>query len=417
MTTPIRRRIIRPVQEFLSTETAGGGVLLAATLLALALANLPVRDLYHDVLEYHLKIGLGDVAITETVEAWVNDALMTLFFFVVGLEIKRELVEGELRDPKTAALPVIAAGGGMVVPALIFAVLNLGDDTIRGWGIPVATDIAFAVGMLALLGRRVPGSLKIFLLTLAIADDIGGILVIALFYTETLSGPWLAGAVAGLLVIWGMQKAGVKSIAPYLVVGFGVWLATFESGIHATIAGVILGLMTPVAPVGGRRVLHKLEHRLHPWTSFAIIPIFALANAGLELSGEALGEAYRSRVTWGIILGLVVGKTIGVTAATLLAARFDLGRLPRAVTTRHVIGVGMLAGIGFTVALFIANLSFPSTLHPELLENARVGVLTGSVVAAILGSLWLIRAPSLPPEIAEDIGSLDVGGAQAEADR
>ena len=393
MAQPIRTRVLRPVQEFLNTEAAGGIVLAGATVVALALANLPWRETYHHVLEYRLTIGFGDFSLVEPIEGWVNDALMTIFFFVVGLEIKRELVEGELRDPKTAALPVIAAGGGMLFPAAIYAVMNIGDATSRGWGIPVATDIAFAVGVLALLGPRVPSSLKVFLLTLAIADDIGGILVIALFYTEALSGPWLGAAVAGLLVIWGMQRAGIARIGAYVAVGSFVWLATFESGIHATIAGVILGFMTPVGPVKGKKILHKLEHRLHPLSSFVIIPIFALANAGLEISGHAMNVAFRSNVTWGIILGLVVGKTVGVSVATLLGARFNLGRLPQGVTTRHVVGVGALSGIGFTVALFIANLSFPSRLHPELLEDARVGILTASLAAAAIGSLILLRAP------------------------
>lgn len=394
MGAPIRSRILRPVQDFLQTEAAGGVVLLFATAAALAAANLPVSDTYHDVVGHELELGFGDASITETIGGWINSALMTLFFFVVGLEIKREIVEGELRDPKTAALPVIAAAGGMAVPALIYAVVNLGEPTIRGWGVPVATDIAFAVGIVVLLGRRIPPGLKIFLLTLAIADDIGGIVVIALFYTEALSGPWLGGAAAGLLVVWVMQKTGVALITPYVVVGLWVWVATHESGVHATIAGVTLGLMTPVAPVAGRRILHTLEDRLHPWSSYVAVPLFALANAGIDLSGSALGDALTTRVTWGVILGLVVGKILGVSLAVVVAVRAGVGRLPGAVTQSHVVGVAMLAGIGFTVALFIANLSF--TEAPQTLEDAKVGVLFASVLAATAGFAWLSRLKLRP---------------------
>lgn len=382
------KNLIRPLQEFLRTKTSGGAFLLAATVAALLLANLPTGDIYHDVLHHELRIAIGGFEIAEPVEAWINDALMTIFFFVVGLEIKRELVTGELRDPKTAALPVVAAAGGMLVPALLFTVVNIGEPTLRGWGVPVATDIAFAVGVLALLGKRVPSGLKIFLLTLAIADDIGGILIIALFYTESISGPWLGAAAAGMGVVFVMQKAGVRAILPYVVVGAVVWYAAFESGVHATIAGVTLGLMTPAGDFRGRDVLQTLEHRLLPWSSFLIVPVFALANAGIEISGESLGDAFTAPVTWGIILGLVVGKTVGISAATLLGQRLGLGRLPAAVRPAHIVGIGALGGIGFTVALFVARLSF--TESAIFLEDAKMGILAASLVSAIVGSLWLI---------------------------
>ncbi len=382
------KKLIRPVQEFLRAEISGGAFLLAAAVAALLLANLPTGGLYHDILHHELKIAIGGFEIVEPVEAWVNDALMTIFFFVVGLEIKRELVTGELRDPKTAALPVIAAAGGMLVPALLFTVVNIGEPTLRGWGVPVATDIAFAVGVLALLGKRVPSGLKIFLLTLAIADDIGGILIIALFYTEAISGPWLGAAVAGMAVVVMMQKAGVRTILPYVVVGIVIWYAAFESGIHATIAGVALGLVTPAGDFRGRDVLQTLEHRLLPWSSFVIVPIFALANAGIEISGESLGDAFAAPVTWGIILGLVVGKTVGITAATLLGQRLGVGRLPASVRPAHIVGIGALGGIGFTVALFVARLSF--TESAVFLEHAKMGILVASLASAILGSLWLV---------------------------
>ncbi|MBI2169767.1 MAG: Na+/H+ antiporter NhaA [Actinobacteria bacterium] len=383
----LHRRVVGPLQEFLQTEAAGGTVLLLATALALALANLPTKETFFDVLEHELTLGFGDWAIRESVEAWVNDALMTIFFFVAGLEIKRELVEGELRDRRTAALPIMAALGGMVVPALVYTALNAGEPSLRGAGIPVATDIAFAVGVVILMGRRVPAGLKVFLLTLAIADDIGGIVVIALFYGTSISGPWLASAAIGILGIWAMRRVGVSAIWPYVIVGAWVWLATYESGIHATIAGVVLGLMTPVAPVKGRRIVHQLEHRLHPWSSYLVIPVFALANAGVDFGGGALDAALRSRVTWGVAAGLLVGKTVGVTATTMIAVRARIGRLPSGMTPRHVVGMGMLAGIGFTVALFVAQLSFPA--HPEFLEHAKVGIFLGSLVSAAAGWLWL----------------------------
>ena len=389
MTSPFRRRVVRPVQEFLQTEAASGIVLLGATAAALALANLPFRDSYRDVLEWHLTIGIGDASITETLHGWVNDGLMTLFFFVVGLEIRRELAEGELRDPKTAALPVIGAAGGMALPALLYFVVNAGEPTARGWGIPMATDIAFAVGVVVLLGPRVPSALKVLLLTLAIADDVGGILVIAIFYTDALSGPWLGGAVAGVLVIWAMLKSGIRSIPPYVVLAGWIWVAAFESGIHPTIAGVTLGLMTPVARVRQRHILHQLEHRLHPWSSFVVIPLFALANAGIELGGDVIRDAFNARVTWGIILGLVVGKVLGVTLAIMAGVRAGIGRLPDAITTSHVVGMGLISGIGFTVAIFIANLSFKE--DAAVLDQAKIGVVMASVLAAILGVLWLTR--------------------------
>lgn len=387
-------RITGPLQEFIALEASGGIVLLGGTAVALLLANLPTRDAFHDLLAHEIAVGVGDARIVESVEAWINDALMTLFFFVVGLEIKRETVEGELRDRRTAALPVLAAVGGMIVPALLYMVVNLGEPTLRGAGVPVATDIAFCVGVVALLGARVPPTLKVFLLTLAIADDIGGILVIAVFYSTSLSGPWLGAAAAGLLLVWALRRVGVAVIWPFVVVGLGIWVAMYESGVHATIAGVALGLLTPVEPTGGRKILHTLEHRLHPWSSLLVIPLFALANAGIELSSDAIGEAFSSRVTWGVILGLVVGKALGVSAATMLALRAGVGRLPAGLERRHILGVGLLAGIGFTVAIFVANISFPD--QPTLLEDAKVGIFVASLLSAALATAWLLGvAPRL----------------------
>ena len=292
------RRVVDPVKDFLQTVAAGGLFLLAATVVALGWANSPFAAVYEGLWSTELTVGAGPLAVTEDLKHWVNDGLMTLFFFVVGLEIKRELVVGELREPRRASLPVLAALGGVVVPAGIFLLLNAGGEGGRGWGIPMATDIAFAVGVLAVLGSRVPPGAKVFLLTLAIVDDILAITVIAVFYTSQLAVAWLAVA-AGMVLVLLLRQLGVRAISAYVPLGVLVWLATLESGVHATIAGVALGLATPARPVGGRPVLEQLQHRLHPLSSYLVIPLFALANAGVPLGGDALGRAARSPVAWG----------------------------------------------------------------------------------------------------------------------
>jgi len=394
----VRRVVVTPVQRFMEIEAAGGLVLVAAAVVAIAWANGPFGDSYHDLWTRIVTFDVGPIHISEPLEGWVNDALMTIFFFVVGLEIKREAVTGELRDPRTAALPIFAALGGMIVPAGIYFALNGGGAGSDGWGIPVATDIAFAVGILTLLGRRVPTGLKIFLLTLAVADDIGGIVIIAIFYTADLSVGWLLTAFAALGAVGLMRRIGIPSILAYVPVGAVAWYAMLESGVHATIAGVILGLITPAHPVKGRDVLHTLEDRLAPWSSFLIVPIFALANAGVELGGGVLGDALSSPVTWGVTAGLLVGKTVGITIATLAAARIGIGRLPVGVGSRHVVGVGILGGVGFTVALFIAALSFPA-VHGHvnvLLEEAKIGVFVGSLASGLLGAAWLLWVAPRP---------------------
>jgi Na+:H+ antiporter, NhaA family len=308
---------------------------------------------------------------------------MALFFFVVGLEIKRELVVGELREPRRASLPVLAALGGVVVPAGIFLLLNAGGQGASGWGIPMATDIAFAVGVLAVLGSRVPAGAKVFLLTLAIVDDILAITVIAVFYTGQLAVAWLAVAAAGMALVLLLRRLGVRAISAYVPLGVLVWLATLESGVHATIAGVALGLATPARPVGGRPVLEQLQHRLHPLSSYLVIPLFALANAGVPLGGDALGRAARSPVAWGVALGLLAGKILGVAAASLAAVRLRVGALPDDLTMRHVLGLAALAGIGFTVSLFIAELAYPGS---DLVDLAKVGILAGSLVSGLVGA-------------------------------
>ena len=403
--------------RFFRVEAAGGVVMLVAAVVALVWANSPWRDSYYDLLHLHIRLELADVLVLdESLEAWINDALMVIFFFVVGLEIKRELVVGELRRPAAAALPAIAALGGMVVPAAIYAAFNAGGEGSAGWGIPMATDIAFAVGVVSLLGRRVPNSLKIYLLTLAIVDDIGAIVVIAIFYTDDLSLGWLLIAVATVMLLALMRLARIWYVPAYLVVGVVLWLAVFESGIHATIAGVVLGILTParplvsegpfddlgrwvtgdeVSPPVARRasfemrervaVAGRLENLLHPWTSFVVVPVFALANAGVELSAGALEDAVRSPVTIGIVLGLVVGKLVGVSSFSWLAVRLGVCSLPRGATWTKVIGIGGVAGIGFTVSLFIANLAFPH----DPIDEAKVGILVASTIAAVIGAAIL----------------------------
>jgi NhaA family Na+:H+ antiporter len=407
------------VRDFLETEASGGVVLLGAAVIALVWANSPWRGGYHDIWGTELTVGLGRWALTEDLHHWVNDALMAIFFFVVGLEIKRELVKGDLRDPRTAAVPAIAALGGMLVPAALYLACNAGQPGGDGWGIPMATDIAFAVGVLALFGPRVSPSLKLFLLTLAIVDDIGAIAVIAFFYTDDLDAVAAVTAVALIGAIVVMRRLGVQWLPGYAVVGAAVWLATYNSGIHATIAGVVLGLLTPARPLAPATVARewashldddpgpaematltgvakasvstaeRLEHELHPWTSFVIVPIFALANAGVELRADAFEQAGTGLVALGVVLGLVVGKALGITAATWLAVRSGIGRLPEGATWGGVVGVAAVAGIGFTVSLFVADLAFAGG---ALEDAAKVGILAASVLAAAVGSAVLLRA-------------------------
>ena len=388
---PVVGRALAPVgSDFVSVEALGGVVLLAATFAALAWANVAGVS-YANVWGHDLTIGWGQFAISEDLLHWVNDGLMTIFFFVVGLEIKRELVRGELRDRRTASLPVLAAVGGMLVPALLYLAVNAGSAGRRGWAIPMATDIAFAVVVLAVLGARVPKALKLFLLTLAIVDDIGAIVVIAVFYSEGIAFAWLIGALAVIAFILCMQRFRIGHPMMYVVPAVVLWVCTLESGVHATIAGVVLGLLTPARSFGGRDVIESLERRLHPWSSFLVIPIFALANAGLNLEPAAMEHALTSTIAWGIIIGLVVGKPLGIMLATAFAVRFRLGRVPDGVSFRHVIGAGCVAGIGFTVSLFVADLSFGGVM----LSEAKTGILAASVVSATVGSVWLLsmKAP------------------------
>jgi Na+:H+ antiporter, NhaA family len=410
----------RPIAGFLKVEAAGGVVLLAAALVAMIWANSPWSASYEALWQTEIGISVGSFELTEDLRHWVNDALMVFFFFVVGLEIKYEMVSGELRDPKAASVPIIAALGGMAVPALIYAYFNVGGPGSVGWGIPMATDIAFAVGVLSLLGRRIPPPARIFLLTLAIVDDIGAIVVIAVFYTSDLSLPWLGIAALGVLLMLGLRAVRVWSMPVYVLVGVGVWFATYESGVHATIAGVVLGVLAPALPLLDQEqakvyareaiadehldvqelrrfrflmgeslpVAVRVGAHLHPWSSYVVLPIFALANAGINLSGDSLAAALSSPVTAGVGLGLLVGKIVGVAGASWLAVRIGVGRLPHFTTWPMMVGLGAVAGIGFTVSLFVTGLSFEE--GTQLAADAKVGILGASLLAAILGSVLLV---------------------------
>ena len=393
---------IDPVRRFLDTEEGGGFALLAGSVAALIWVNVFGIAGYESFWHTELKIGIGDVAITEDLGHWVNDGLMTLFFFLISLEIKREVVTGDLRHPRRAALPVIAAAGGVVVPILIYLAITAGTSATGGWGIPMATDAAFAIAALALLGERVGVGAKLFLVTIAVVDDVLAIVVIAIAYTSDLSLPWLLAAIGLIGVVAAMRRLGLVRIWPYATVGVLVWIATLESGVHATIAGVALAFMTPSGDIRGRPVLEELENLIHPWTSFLILPIFALANAGVVIGGDALDAGDGMRTALAVAIGLMVGKLVGISAATLLAVRFRLGLLPRGVDRRSVIGIAALAGIGFTVSLFIAALAFDD---PLLVDSAKLGILGGSIVSAAIGVAILApggRHPSRRPSSGDD---------------
>ncbi len=415
----LARTVGRPLLHFLHIEISAGILLLLATVAALIWVNSPVGDSYFDFWHTPIEITVSDfVVLDEDFHEFVNDALMALFFFVVGLEIKREMVTGRLRRLRNALLPVVAALGGMVVPALIYVAFNLGGDNLNGWGVPMATDIAFAMGVVSLVGKWVPDWLRLFLLTLAIVDDIGAILVIAIFYTADISLAWLGLAVAlGLLIVI-LTRIRVWQWPLYMFIGVLFWWSTLNSGIHATIAGVALGLLTPAKPLQGesdarsvarwlqdktdisvtdirranfgiaesRSVAERLEVALHPYVSYLIVPVFALANAGVVLSGDLLNAVTTSSVTIGVTVGLLVGKTVGVSGFTLLAVRLGLSALPRGIARLQVVGVAIVSGIGFTVALFVTELAFEGSFVGD---KAKIGVLVASLIAAVAGLMVL----------------------------
>jgi NhaA family Na+:H+ antiporter len=394
----IDRRSLPPfVRRFLDTEAAGGIVLVVATVVAVVWANSAWRDTYASLWHTAVDVRLGTFGFTGDVHALVNDGLMAVFFLVVGLEIKRELVTGDLRDPRVAALPAVAALGGMLVPALLFVAFTAGGPGSNGWGVPMATDIAFAVGVLALLGSRVNAGLKLFLLSLAIVDDIGAIVVIAVFYAGGVKGTALVVAAALFLAAVALRTLRVHWLPIYVVLGAGCWLALHESGVHATIAGVAFGLLAPARPVGDEHVssAEQVERALHPLTSFVIVPLFALANAGVELRSSAFDAPGATRVALGVGLGLVVGKLVGVLGASWLAVRTGIATRPVDATWPAIAGIAAVAGIGFTVSLFVTGLAFDD---PALADAAKLAILAASIVAALMGAGVLSRASRAQPE-------------------
>ncbi len=429
-------RLLTPLQEFIRAEASGGVVLLAFAIAGLVWANSPASDSYHDL--FHLtsiEFAVAGFVLEMALIEWINDALMAVFFLLVGLEIKREFLSGELSQRRQAMLPIFGAVGGMVVPAALFVALNLGSEGVRGWGIPMATDIAFAVGVMAVLGRRVPLGVKVFLIALAIVDDIGAVLVIAIFYTASINWEALLVALGFFVSLVAINQLGVQRISVYVGLGLGLWLATLQSGVHATIAGVLLALTIPARASTDAQgyverarsllddfvqagetgsgdealsrqqaslqaldgtyhdmtsPLQKIEHALEPRVAYVIVPIFALANAGVSFTGESAAGAI-SWVSVGIVLGLVVGKPIGISLAAWLAVKAGIAGLPRGVRWRQIIGAGMLGGIGFTMSLFIATLAFAE--QAELLMNAKLGILVASAIAGVIGYVFLRATP------------------------
>jgi NhaA family Na+:H+ antiporter len=379
------------VREFLKLEASAGLVLMAAALLALIAANTLLAPFYNGFLATPIAIQAGALEIAKPLVLWVNDGLMAIFFFLVGLEIKREVLRGELSTFDKAALPIFAAIGGMVGPALIYIGINAGDPTaMRGWTIPAATDIAFALGILALLGKRVPISLKVLLLAIAIIDDLGAIVIIALFYTADLSLLALSLAAVGAAGLVMLNRAGVKGITPYALIGVFIWVCVLKSGVHATLAGVVTALAIPIS---GRTAedaspLHKAEHALHPWVAFMILPVFAFANAGVSLAGLSI-DKLTATIPLGIALGLFFGKQAGVMLMTFVAVRLKVARLPEGTSWAQVYGVACLTGVGFTMSLFIGTLAFDSG---DVMNDVRLGVLMGSFMSAAVGYTVLRNA-------------------------
>ncbi|ACX51241.1 Na+/H+ antiporter NhaA [Ammonifex degensii KC4] len=391
-------KLFRPFETFFKDEAASGIVLLVATVMALILANSSLSSFYYQVLEHPVSVGIGPFVLTESVQQWINDGLMAVFFFTVGMEIKREILRGELSAPGKATLPVVAALGGMVLPAIIYLAINWGAPTAHGWGIPIATDIAFALGVLTLAGRNVPRGLAVFLTALAIADDLGAIIVIALFLTEKLFYPALLAAGLVFLALLLLNKLGVRWIPAYLLLGIALWIAVFESGVHATLAGVLLGMAIPAEPRSGEQhsPLEKLECRLVPWVSFGILPIFALANAGITLQMEYFKEIVNTPVFWGVVLGLFLGKQLGVFLFSYALVRAGMATLPDEVSWGKLYGAGILCGIGFTMSIFIAGLSLKD---PVSLEAAKLGIICASLVSGIVGVGVLRLMETLKKEV------------------
>lgn len=441
---PLRRLVVEPTRRFMAVEASGGVILVVAALIALIWENVASNS-YESFWHTKITLDFAIISFDHDLGHWVNDGLMVFFFFVVGAEIKREALHGELRDPRQAVLPIAAAAGGMLVPAACYLALNSSGEGANGWGIPVATDIAFALGVLGLLGQRVPVQLKIFLLTLAVADDVGGILIIAIAYTDDIRIEWIGAAVAATAFVWLLPKLGFRHILIHTFGGIMLWVTLHESGIHTTIAGVVLGLLVPASSLydeahmprridyflqrlrhaladkdratgehdaqealrsiehvayEGRAPIERVEESMAPISAFFVVPIFALANAGIPITGDALADAFTTNIGGGVLLGLLLGKLVGIVGASALAVR--LGALkPPELRWPHIVGAALLAGIGFTVAIFIAELSFEGVsaataplafeVRTEPVEQAKMGILIATIIAGALGYavLWL----------------------------
>lgn len=382
------------LQEFIALESSAGIILFGAALLAMVAINSMFSPYYLGFLDIPVAVQFGGLEIAKPLALWINDGLMAIFFFLIGLEVKRELLEGQLSTIEQASLPAIAAIGGMAIPALIFVYFNWNmPENFNGWAIPAATDIAFALGVLALLGKHAPVSLKILLLAIAIIDDIGAILIIALFYTSEVSGLSLLLAGGGTILLFAMNRLGVIRTAPYILVGIFLWICVLKSGVHATLAGVIAALAIPLNAKDGSSPLKHLEHILHPWAAFLILPLFAFANAGVSLAGLRLDDLM-APLALGVAAGLVVGKQIGVFGFIFLATRTGLVKRPDGVSWLQLYGLACLTGIGFTMSLFIGNLAFA---EPEQIETVKLGVMSGSLVSGLLGFCFLRWAPMTSP--------------------
>ncbi|HTT11538.1 MAG TPA: Na+/H+ antiporter NhaA [Burkholderiaceae bacterium] len=436
---PLFGRILSPFERFLRRTTAGGIVLVGATVVALSLASIFGAETIHAIASRSLTFSAGPFSLELSLHQAVNEGLMVLFFLMVGLELKREILVGELSSLRDAALPVVAAGGGMLVPALVFIYLNHGGAGAAGWGVPMATDIAFAVGILVLLAWRTPKNLIVFLMALAIADDLGAVLVIALFYSEQIQVRSLVAAGVIFVALLVLNRGGIRHPFPYAIAGVLLWLAVLESGVHATLAGILLAMVIPARssrtpeqferrleellaafradrrdehtaddPLSNHRMtavaeemehsaadvqspLQRIEHRLTPWVTFVIIPVFALSNAGIDLFEVSWGDAFADHVTLGVAAGLALGKFVGVSLFSWIAVVLGIARLPSGVAWKHLLGAAWLAGIGFTMSLFIARLAFSDLL---LVERATLGILAGSALSAVVGLIWLYRAGS-----------------------
>ncbi|NDD41304.1 MAG: Na+/H+ antiporter NhaA [Rhodobacteraceae bacterium] len=378
------------IQEFIKLETSGGVVLMIAAIFAMIIANTPLSANYDLILGTYIKVGIGNFEIAKPAILWINDGLMAIFFFLVGLEIKREVLAGELSSFDKAILPIMAAIGGMAVPGIIFAIINWGTpENLNGWAIPTATDIAFALGILALIGSRAPISLKIFLLAIAIIDDLGAIVIIAIFYTSELSLSALSFSVIGFAAAVALNRMGVQRTAPYLLVGIVMWVFVLKSGVHATLAGVLIAFTIPLKTKNeDEALLYKMEHGLHPWVAFLILPVFAFANAGVNFTGIGIDDLLQP-LTLGIAVGLFLGKQIGVFLATWIGVKSGIARLPENVSWKHVYGVACLTGVGFTMSLFIGSLAFTTA---DVMNSVRLGVVLGSVLSGIIGYLLLKSA-------------------------